>query len=602
VHKRLLYSMKSFASSGDDTKAKFDRESFRESLKIFRYLKPYMLGFIVGMILLALSSLVFMVFPWLSGEMIDIAQGNANYGMSLEDIGKILVIVLIAQGFVSYTRVVIFAYVSERAIRDLRRDLYNKLITLNIGFYEENRIGELVSRLTSDVDRLYNTFSITLAEFSRQVIILVVGIGFLIWNSAHLAGIMLLVFPVVVIGGFFFGRYIRRLSKQRQQELADANVILSETTQNIQTVKAYTNEKFESNRYSNALERLLDVAIKFAKGRAIFSVYIVSVIFGALFFIVYQGALLLQKGELEAGQLVAFFLYTAIIGAAIGGLGNFLTEILGALGATERIREILATESEVALDALSNVEKPLKIYGEVEYRDVHFHYPTRTDIEVLKGLSLKIEAGKKVALVGASGAGKSTILQLLQRFYDIQQGDILVDGKSIKDYPIESYRYNLGLVPQEVLLFGGSIRENLLYGKPDATEAELIEAAKQSNSWEFIKEFPEGLDTAVGERGVKLSGGQKQRVAIARAILRNPAILLLDEATSALDAESEQVVQDALNNLMEGRTSLIIAHRLATIRDADQIYVVDKGRIIEQGTHDELTQISEYVKLYVQIE
>jgi len=534
--------MKSFASSDDATKTKFDRESFRASLTIFRYLRPYLWGFVFGMILLALSSLVFMVFPWLSGEMIDIAQGNGKYGMSLEDIGKILVIVLVAQGFVSYSRVVIFAHVSEKAIRDLRRDLYNKLITLNIGFYEENRIGELVSRLTSDVDRLYNTFSITLAEFSRQVIILVVGIGFLIWNSAHLAGIMLLVFPVVVIGGFFFGRYIRRLSKQRQQELADANVILSETTQNIQTVKAYTNEKFESNRYTGALERLLEVAIKFAKGRAIFSVYIVSVIFGALFFIVYQGALLLQKGELDAGQLVAFFLYTAIIGAAIGGLGNFLTEILGALGATERIREILATESEVQLDALSKVEKPLKIYGEVEYRDVHFHYPTRTDIEA-----------------------------------------------------IEAYRYNLGLVPQEVLLFGGSIRENLLYGKPDATEAELIEAAKQSNSWEFIQEFPEGLDTAVGERGVKLSGGQKQRVAIARAILRNPAILLLDEATSALDAESEQVVQDALNNLMEGRTSLIIAHRLATIRDADQIYVVDKGRIIEQGTHNELTQISEGV-------
>lgn len=579
----------------EEKKVKFNRENFRESLSIFRYLRPYMFGFVVGMLLLGLSSLVFMVFPWLSGEMIDIAQGNGNYGMSLKDIGWILIIVLFAQGFVSYTRVVIFAHVSEKAIRDLRRDLYNKMITLNIAFYEENRIGELVSRLTSDVDRLYNTFSITLAEFSRQVIILVVGIGFLIWSSAQLAGIMLLVFPIVVVGGFFFGRYIRRLSKERQQELANTNVILSETTQNIQTVKAYTNEKFESNRYSTSLERLLGIAIKFAKGRAIFSVYIVSIIFGALFFVVYQGALLLQEGQLEAGQLVSFFLYTAIIGAAIGGLGNFLTEILGALGATERIREILATESEVELNALANLDKPLKLYGEVEYKDVHFHYPTRTDIEVLKGLSMKIEAGKKIALVGASGAGKSTILQLLQRFYNIQQGEILVDGKNIHDYPIELYRFNLGLVPQEVLLFGGSIRENLLYGKPDATEAELIEAAKQSNSWEFIDGFPEGLDTTVGERGLKLSGGQKQRIAIARAILRNPAILLLDEATSALDAESEQVVQDALNKLMEGRTSLIIAHRLATIRDADQIYVVDKGRVIEQGTHDELTQMDEGV-------
>jgi len=560
-----------FRGSGGDTKVKFDRENFRESLKIFRYLKPYMLGFVVGMFLLFVSSMVFMVFPGLSGEMVDIAQGNGQYGIDLTQVGWVLVIVLFAQGFVSYTRVVLFANVSERAIRDLRKDLYNKLITLNIEFYEKNRIGELISRLTSDVERLYSTFSITLAEFFRQVIILIVGVGFLVYNTPALAKVMLLTFPVIVVGGFFFGRYIRRLSKQRQQELADANVILSETTQNIQSVKAYTN------------------------GRAMFSVYIVSIIFGALFYIVYQGAVLLQNDEITVGQLISFFMYTGIIGAAIAGLGNFLTEILGALGATERIREILDTPSEVQLAALDNKNDRLKLYGEVEFQNVHFHYPTRTDIEVLHGLNLKIEAGKKIALVGASGAGKSTILQLLQRFYDIQKGDILVDGKSIFDYPIEQYRYNLGLVPQEVLLFGGSIRENLLYGKPDATEDELIEAAKQSNSWEFISQFPEGLDTTVGERGVKLSGGQKQRIAIARAILRNPSILLLDEATSALDAESEQVVQDALNHLMEGRTSLIIAHRLATIRDADQIYVVDKGQIIEQGTHDELTMMEEGV-------
>jgi len=579
----------------EEKKEKFNRESFRESLQIFSYLKPYRIGFAVGMFLLFVSSMVFMIFPGLSGEMVDIAQGNGSYDIDLSQVGWILVCVLVAQGFVSYTRVVIFANVSERAIRDLRKDLYDKLICLPIEFYEQNRIGELVSRLTSDVERLYNTFSITLAEFFRQIIILIVGVGFLVYNTAELAKVMLLTFPVIVIGGFFFGRYIRKLSKQRQQELADANVILSETTQNIQSVKAYTNEKFESGRYNTALERLLKIALKYAQGRAVFSVYIVSIIFGALFYIIYQGAVLLQNGEITVGQLISFFMYTGIIGAAIAGLGNFLTEIIGALGATERIREILDIPNEVSLDALDEVEKPLKLYGEVEYKDVHFHYPTRTDIEVLKGLSFKIEAGKKIALVGASGAGKSTILQLLQRFYTIQKGDILVDGKSIFDYPIELYRFNLGLVPQEVLLFGGSIRENLLYGKPDATEAELISAAKQSNSWEFIAQFPEGLDTKVGERGVKLSGGQKQRVAIARAILRNPAILLLDEATSALDAESEQVVQDALNHLMKGRTSLIIAHRLATIRDADQIYVVDKGQIIEQGTHDELTQREEGV-------
>ena len=301
----------------DEKKVKFNRENFRESLQIFRYLRPYMFGFIVGMILLWVSSMVFMIFPGLSGEMVDIAQGNGQYGFDLTQVGWILVIVLFAQGFVSYTRVVLFAHVSEKAIRDLRKDLYNKLITLPIEFYEQNRIGELVSRLTSDVESLYSTFSITLAEFFRQVIILIVGVAFLVWSTPALAKVMLLTFPVIVVGGFFFGRYIRRLSKQRQQELADANVIVSETTQNIQSVKAFTNEKFESGRYSNALERLLKIALKFAQGRAMFSVYIVSIIFGALFYIIYQGAVLLQAGEITVGQLISFFMYTGIIGCLL---------------------------------------------------------------------------------------------------------------------------------------------------------------------------------------------------------------------------------------------------------------------------------------------
>jgi len=287
-----------------------------------------------------------------------------------------------------------------------------------------------------------------------------------------------------------------------------------------------------------------------------------------------------------------FTFVTAIIGGSIAGLGNFYTELLGAVGATERIREILAMESEVnPIDAEKAIANAQRFTGNIEYQDVKFHYPTRTDIEVMKGISFKIKPGQKVALVGPSGSGKSTIVQLLLRFYKIQGGDILVDGKSIFDYDISAFRRNFAIVPQEVILFGGSIRENIAYGKPDASEEEIIKAAEQSNSWEFIKEFPEKLDTLVGERGVKLSGGQRQRVAIARAILRDPSILLLDEATSALDAESEKVVQEALNVLMEGRTSIIIAHRLATIREVDQIFVIDNGKIIEQGTHDELSAI-----------
>jgi ATP-binding cassette, subfamily B, bacterial len=286
--------------------------------------------------------------------------------------------------------------------------------------------------------------------------------------------------------------------------------------------------------------------------------------------------------------------YTAVIGGAIAGLGNFYTELLGAIGATERVREILNETSEVALDETeTNAGK--KLYGDIEFQDVQFHYPTRADIEILKGISFKIPAGNKVALVGPSGAGKSTIVQLILKFYDLQSGLIKVDGESIHDMNTTAYRQNVAIVPQEVLLFGGTIRENLLYGKPGASETELIEAAKQANAWDFIQSFPEGMETIVGERGVKLSGGQRQRVAIARAILKNPAILLLDEATSSLDAESEKVVQEALDKLMEGRTSIIIAHRLATVRNVDCIYVIDNGKIVEQGTHEELSLVEDGV-------
>jgi len=574
-----------------DQKDKFNKESFKNSLQIFSYIKPYKWKFIFGMFLLFLSSMVFMVFPYLSGEMIDIAQGKSNLGFDLKGIAWILVIVLLIQGFVSYTRVILFAQVSEKGIRDLRKSLYDKLIILPLVFFEENRVGELISRLTSDVERLDRVFSITLAEFFRQIIILIVGVIFIAFTTPRLAGVMLLTFPIIVVGGFFFGKYIRNLSKQKQKQLAESNIIVSETSQSIQTVKSFTNEKFESNRYRKSLDILVEIALKFAAGRASFSVFIVTVLFGALFFIIWQGAVMLEAGTITAGELVSFVFYTGIIGASIASLGNFVTELLGAIGATERLMEILDMEPELSYEQMDDA--PAKIYGNIEYKNVVFAYPTRPDIKVLQGLNLSIQAGQKIALVGASGAGKSTIIQLLQRFYDLESGDIKVDDKSIFDYGVSEYRNNLGIVPQDVILFGGSIKENLLYGKPDASEAELIEAAKISNSWEFISRFPERLETIVGERGVKLSGGQKQRIAIARAVLRNPTILLLDEATSSLDAESESLIQEALNRLMEGRTSIIIAHRLSTIRDVDQIYVIGDGKIIEQGTHLELTAIED---------
>ncbi len=574
----------------DAPKVKVTRETFREALKIFEYVRPYRWMLVAGMVLLFLSSLVFMLFPYLMGQMVDIAQGSSKLNLTLGSMGWVLLIVLVVQGMVSYTRVILFAKVSEKGIADIRKALYDKLVSLPIVFFEKSRVGELISRLTADVEQLYSAISITLAEFLRQIIILVVGIVLLGVTTPKLALIMLSSFPVIVIGAIFFGRYIRKLSKERQNQLADTNIILSESMQSINAVKAFTNEWFEIGRYRKSVDSMVKIALKFAQGRALFSVFIVSILFGALFFIVWQAAIMVQNNEITAGELISFVAYTAILGGAIAGLGNFYTQLLSAIGATERVREILNTESEIDVN-----NKPgrnlMRFQGNIEYRDVHFSYPTRNDIAVLKGINFKIKAGQKVALVGPSGAGKSTIVQLLLQFYKTDSGDILLDGKSIFDYNISEYRHNFAIVPQEVLLFGGTIRENILYGKPDASEAEIIEAAKQSNSWEFISTFPEGLETIVGERGIKLSGGQRQRIAIARAILRNPSVLLLDEATSSLDAESEKVVQEALNYLMKGRTSIIIAHRLATIRDVDCIYVIDNGKIVEQGTHNELSLI-----------
>ena len=575
----------------DDPPApKLNRETLKQALSIFQFVRPYWWRLAFGLVLLFLSSMVFMVFPYLSGMMVDVAQGKSKWDFSLQDIGLILLLILVVQGFFSYTRVMLFAYVSEKGTADIRKALYDKLVSLPIVFFEKSRVGELVSRLTADVERLYNAFSYTLAEFIRQVIILVSGVIFLAITTPRLALIMLATFPVVVVLAMFFGRSIRKLSKTRQEELANSNTIVSETMSTVQTVKAFTNEWFESVRYARSIGHMVKISLEFARGRALFSVFIIVVLFGALFFIIWEGANLLQEGKITAGDLVAFVSYTAIIGGAIAGLGNFYTEILGAVGATERVREILDKPSEVEIKPVKAADRS-SVQGNIRYENVRFRYPTREDVEVLKGVDFEVKAGQKVALVGPSGAGKSTIVQLLLRYYELEEGTIRVDGKSIAEYDISEYRSHLAIVPQEVILFGGTIRENILYGRPDATEEEVIDAARQANAWDFIRTFPDGLDTLVGERGVKLSGGQRQRVAIARAILKNPSILILDEATSSLDAESEKLVQEALNKLLEGRTSIIIAHRLATIRDVDCIYVLDEGTIVEQGTHEELSMM-----------
>ncbi|MBL7791385.1 MAG: ATP-binding cassette domain-containing protein [Saprospiraceae bacterium] len=567
-------------------------EKLRQSLIIFKYVLPYKWAFIIGMFFLGAGSLLFLLIMKVPGELFNVISGEGRYPLTINQLFLFLLLLLAVQSVMSYFRVQLFALVSEKSMALMRSDLYHKMVTLGIPYLEAHRVGELTSRITNDVTQVQNIFSWTLAEFIRQLIILVGGIGIIVITMPRLALTMLATFPVVVVLAMFFGKYIRKLMKQRQDQLAQTNVVVEETMQTIHTVKAYTNEWFEVQRYGKSLKEAVTLSLKAAHMRGLFSAFIIFVMFGALFFIMWRAALMVQTGDMLKGDLVDFVVFTGIIGGAIASLGNFYTEIVSAVGATERVQEILNQPSEVELrDAQLLPEE--RFEGNITYEDVHFSYPSRPDVTVLKGISLSIPAGKKVALVGASGAGKSTIVQLLQQFYKATDGDIKVDGRSIYSYDLSVYRKNLAIVPQEVLLFGGTIRENISYGRPGASEEDIITAARNANAWDFIQSFPDGLDTLVGERGVKLSGGQRQRIAIARAILKDPAILLLDEATSSLDAESEKAVQDALSKLMENRTSIIIAHRLATIRDVDCIYVIDNGMVVEQGTHEELSALED---------
>ena len=582
------------ATAPDTTAAaarpKVDRAQLRAALGIFKFIRPYRWSLIVGLGLLALSSLVFMAFPYLIGEMVNTADGQGELGLTINQLALAMLAILIAQSGVSYFRVLLFARVSELGIADVRKAVFARMIALPIAFFEQNRTGELISRLTADVEKLYSAFSITIAEFVRQVLILVFGVTIILIRMPRLSLTMLLIFPLVVVGAIFFGRMVRKLSKERQDELAETNNVLGESIQAIQAVKSYANEWYERMRYGRAQDATVRVSLRYARARALFSMFIITFLFGALFFIIYRAALMVQAGAIDAGDLFQFGLYTAIIGGAIAGLGNFYTELVGAIGATERIRAILDEPTEaLSLEPRTTAVEALPLQGAVRFRDVGFRYPTRTDVEVLRELSLTIGAGERVALVGPSGAGKSTILQLLLRFYEGYTGRIEVDGTDIRDYDLAGYRANIGLVPQEVMLFAGTIAENIAYGRFGASRKDIIAAAAKANVIEFVERFPEGLDTIVGERGVKLSGGQRQRIAIARAMLNDPKILLLDEATSSLDAESERVVQEALEKLMEGRTSIVIAHRLATVRDVDRIFVIDGGRIVESGTHVELS-------------
>jgi ATP-binding cassette, subfamily B, bacterial len=567
-----------------EEKRPLDKKGLHHLMGIFRYMLPYKGLFMVGLVALALSSLILLAFPRLAGELLDVASGKPHYFNSINQVAVALLLILFVQSIFSFVRVYTFSKVSENAMADVRTAVYRKVIWLPMNFFDSHRVGDIMSRLTSDVSTLQDTFSFILAELLRQILTLIFGIGIIFYLAPTLTGFMLVTIPILVVSALFFGKYIRRLSRKTQEKLAQANVVVEESLHSISMVKAFTNESFELNRYTKAVREVVAVAIQSSRYRGLFISFIIFALFGGIVGVGWFGASLVQSNLLTVGELFSFIFYTSFIGFSIAGLGDIYAQLQRSVGASERIQDILAIE-----DESSAAQESIKLAGEIEYNFVNFSYPSRKDFKVLHDLNFSIRKGEKVALVGKSGSGKSTIINLLLRLYSINEGVIRVDGKPVQEYNLTAYRQNLGVVPQEVLLFGGSIAENIRYGKPGASDGEVRDAARKANALEFVESFPEGFNTMVGDRGIKLSGGQRQRIAIARAILKDPAILILDEATSSLDAHSEVLVQEALEKLMEGRTSIIIAHRLSTIKKADRIFVIHEGTLAEMGSHAELS-------------
>jgi ATP-binding cassette subfamily B protein len=571
----------------EEEKRPLNKTTLRHLTEVFGYMLPFKMPLILGLVSLVLSTATILAFPLLSGELLDAALGTSTWFTSVGQVTIVLLTVLFIQGIFSYVRVYTFVLVIEKGIANLRTSVFGKVVWLPLSFFDQRRVGEIMSRITSDISTLQETFNFTFAELLRQVLTLIAGTIVLLVMMPRLTIFMLLTFPVIVLLAMGFGKYIRKLSRQTQDKLAETNVIVEESLQSISVVKAFTNENFETKRYGTSIAQMMNLAIRSGHYRALFISFIIFVVMGAIVAVGWYGATLVQSKAITAGELFSFILYTAMIGVSIQGIGDLYAQIQRSIGASERVLEILHELGEPQTLPPTMV----RLRGEINFKDVSFVYPTRKDFVVLKDLNFTIRAGEKVALVGKSGSGKSTIINLLMRFYSVEQGAISVDGSIVSDFNLTSFRQNIGIVPQEVILFGGTISENIAYGRPGATTEEIRDAAWKANALEFIDSFPEGFSTLVGERGVKLSGGQRQRIAIARAVLKNPSILILDEATSSLDAHSEVLVQQALEQLMKDRTSIIIAHRLSTIKKVDRIFVINEGRLAEAGSHAELSTV-----------
>lgn len=589
-------------------KAPINKETLSEALALFSYLRPYRFKFIGGLVFIVLSAISTLAFPILLGKMIDAASpglsnqlptGNnpiqQSMGFNLKSIqlglNTILVLIFVQltlQTVFSFMRIYLFTEVGEKSLADMRKDLYTKLLTMPMSFYTEQRVGELGSRISSDLSQIQDAISLTLAEFLRGLFTLLVGLSVIFIISSKLALAMLAVVPVIAVLAVVFGLRIRKMSRKAQDQLAESGTIVNETFQGIAIVKAFSSEANEIKRYTKSIFGVVDTAISNARYRGAFVSFMIFSVFGAIAFVMWVGANMIKTGALTIGDLTMFVIISGFVGGTFAGFADMFSQLQKTLGATQRVRELMREKGEDVAIVETAIDNKYKLAGAVEFKNVAFAYPTRLDVTVLNNINLVANIGEQVALVGPSGAGKSTVASLLLQFYKATEGSIFYDGRNVNEIPLSQLRKQLAYVPQDVMLFGGTLYENIAYGNPLASEGEVIAAAKKANALDFIMAFPDKMQTIVGERGIKLSGGQRQRIAIARAILKNPAILILDEATSALDSESESLVQEALDNLMKDRTTFVIAHRLSTIRKADKILVIDKGVVAEQGTHDDL--------------
>lgn len=581
-----------------DSEINQSQRDWRQLTRLFAFTKPYRTMLSVGILSAAASGALGLVFPQFARVFAD----SFMAGASLPNLNRIALLALgifLVQAVFNFLRTYFLSVSGEGVVADLRSALYTHLLGLSTRFFENRKTGEITSRLTSDISTVQGVVSTALAQLVNQLVFLIGSVVLIFVTNLRLSLLMLSVVPVVILGAAFFGRRLRKLSKSFQDKVADANASAEEAISGIEVVKSFTAERLEASRYREQVSASFVMAKRRAVFRAAFVSSIILAMFTAISLVLWYGGRLVVAEQLSGGELVAFLGYTIFVAGAVGSMTGLYSQFQEALGASSRIFELLDTESD--LEEASQPSPLTNVAGRVAFKDVSFRYGDRGEGLVLHTINLSAQPGEVTAIVGPSGSGKSTLVSLIPRFYDPVTGQVTLDGLDIKTLGLKDLRAHIGIVPQETRLFSGTVRENIRYGRPNASDSEVLDAAKAANAHEFIQEFPDSYETIVGERGIKLSGGQRQRVAIARALLKNPRILILDEATSSLDSESEALVQDALERLMTGRTTFVIAHRLSTIRDADRIVVLDNGRVVQQGSHDDLMRSGGvYKNLYEQ--